>query len=72
MVVYQPNNGLVNNDIEVVEIVETYCHVKVARADGQRLFLSVTTGAHVSFDPAIVIACINDIIDQGSTNHTVC
>jgi hypothetical protein len=46
-VVYQPNNGLVNNDLEVVEIVDTYCHVKVARADGQRLCLSVTTGAHV-------------------------
>jgi hypothetical protein len=71
--VYQPNNGLVSNDIEVIEIVDTYCHVKAARADGQRLCLSVTTGAHVRFDPVIVIACINgDLIDQDSTNRTVC
>jgi hypothetical protein len=72
IVVYQPNNGLVNNDLEVVEIVDTYCHVKVAHTDGQRLRLSVMTGMHVHFDPTIVIACINDLIDQGSTNHTVC
>jgi hypothetical protein len=73
MVVYQPNNGLVNNDLEVVEIVDTYCHVKVTHADDQRLCLSVTTGAHVRFDPVIVNAHINgDLIDQGSTNHAVC
>jgi hypothetical protein len=72
MVVCQPNNGPVNNDLEVVEIVDTDCHVKVARADGQILCLSFTTGAHVHFDPVIVIACINDLIDQGSTNRTVC
>jgi hypothetical protein len=71
MVVYQPNDGLVNNDLEVVEIVDKYCHVNVA---GQRLCLSVTTGAHVQtfFEPIIAIACINDLIDQGSTNRTVC
>jgi hypothetical protein len=66
MVVHQPN-------LEVVEISDKCCPVNVACAGGQRLCLSVTTGAHVRFDPVIVIACINgDLIDQGSTNHTVC
>jgi hypothetical protein len=74
MVVYQPSDGLVNNDLEVIEIVNKYCHVNVARAGGQGLCLSVTTGAHVQtcFDPVITISHINDLIDQGSTNPTVC
>jgi hypothetical protein len=74
MVVYQPNDGLVNNDLEVVEIVDKCCHVNVACAGGQILCLSVMTGAHIQtrFDPVIAIACISDLMDQGSTNHTVC
>jgi hypothetical protein len=48
------NDGLDNNDLEVVEICDKCCPVNVACAGGQRLCLSVTTGVHVWFDPVIV------------------
>jgi len=47
MVVYQPNDGLVNKDLDVVEIVDKSCSVNVACSDGHSLCLSVMTGAHV-------------------------
>jgi hypothetical protein len=72
MVVHQPNDGLDNNDLEVAEISDKCCPVNVACAGGQRWCLSVTTGVHIWFDPIIVVARINDLIDQGSTNRTVC
>jgi hypothetical protein len=55
MVVYQPNDGLVNNDLNVVDISDKCCPVNVARAGGQRLCLSVTTGVHICVDPVIVL-----------------
>jgi hypothetical protein len=49
MVVHQPNDGLDNNNLEVVEISDKCCPVNVACAGGQRLCLSVTTGAHIRY-----------------------
>ena len=74
MVVYQPNDGLVNKDLDVVEIVDKSCSVNVACSDGHSLCLSVMTGARIQtcFDPVIAIALINALIDQGSTDRTVC
>jgi hypothetical protein len=75
MVVCQPNDGFViNKDLDVVEIVDKSCSVNVVCSDGQSLCPSGKTGAHVQtwFDPVIVIARINALIDQGSTSRTVC
>jgi hypothetical protein len=43
MVVHQPNDGLDNNDLEVVEISDECCPVNVACAGGQRLCQQVCT-----------------------------